>query len=80
MIRIVETKRYLTYIFKMKDLGEVDIILGIKVKKHNSGYALNQSYYIEKMLDKFKHLNINEAKTPFDSNMKLNDYCDKVVA
>jgi len=36
MIRIVETKRYLTFIFKMKDLGEVDIILG-------SGYALNQS-------------------------------------
>jgi len=33
MIGIVETKRYLTSIFKMKDLGEVDIILGIKVKK-----------------------------------------------
>jgi hypothetical protein len=33
MIGIVETKRYLTSIFKMKDLGEVDTILGIKVKK-----------------------------------------------
>jgi hypothetical protein len=33
MIGIVETKKYLTYIFKMKDLGEVDTILGIKVKK-----------------------------------------------
>jgi hypothetical protein len=27
----------------MKDLGEVDTILGIKVKKHISGYAFNQS-------------------------------------
>jgi len=41
MIGIIETKRYLTFIFKMKDLGEVDTILGIKVKKHSSGYALN---------------------------------------
>jgi hypothetical protein len=41
MIGIVETKRYLTSIFKMKDLGEVDTILGIKVKKYGSGYALN---------------------------------------
>jgi len=80
IIGIVETKRYLTSIFKMKDLGEVDTILRIKVKKHSSGYTLNQSYYIEKMLDKFKHLNIKEANTPFDFSMKLNDYCDKVIA
>jgi hypothetical protein len=80
MIGIVETKRYLTSIFKMKDLDEVDTILGIKVKKHSSGYALNQSHYIEKMLDKFKYLNIKEANTPFDSSMKLNYYCDKTVA
>jgi hypothetical protein len=80
MIGIVETKRYLTSIFKMKDLGEVDTILVFKVKKHSSGYALNQSYYIEKMLDKFKHLNIKKANTPFNSSMKLNNYCDKAVA
>jgi protein associated with RNAse G/E len=33
MIGIVEIKRYLTSIFKMKDLSEVDTILCIKVKK-----------------------------------------------
>jgi hypothetical protein len=42
----------------MKDLSELYIILGIKVKKHNSSYAFDQSHYINKMLDKFKHLNI----------------------
>jgi len=61
---MIETEKYLTSIFKMKDLNEVDTILGIKVKKHSSGYALNQSHYIEKMLDKFKHLNIKKANTP----------------
>jgi len=57
----------------MKDLGEVDIILGFKVKKYSSCYAFNQSYYIKKMIDKFKYLNIKEANTLFDSSMKLND-------
>jgi hypothetical protein len=80
MIEIVEIKRYLTSIFKMKDLSEVNTILDIKVKKHSSRYALNQLYYIEKMFDKFKHLNIKEANTLFDSSMKLNDYFDKTVA
>ena len=80
IIGIIETKRYLTFIFKMKDLGEVDIILDIKVKKHSSGYTLNQSHYIEKILNKFKHLNIKKANTSFDFSMKLNDYCDKAVA
>ena len=32
---VCETKKYLTSMFKMKDLNEVDTILGIKVKKHS---------------------------------------------
>ena len=35
LLGINDTKRYLTSQFKMKDLGEVDTILGIKVKKHS---------------------------------------------
>ncbi|KAK3043089.1 hypothetical protein RJ639_001204 [Escallonia herrerae] len=38
---IFETKEYLNSRFKMKDLNEVDIVLGIKVKKHSGGYALS---------------------------------------
>lgn len=54
---ILETKKFLTSIFKMKDLGLVDTILGIKVRRNNGGYELSQTHYIEKMLDKFKHQN-----------------------
>ncbi|KAK3043124.1 hypothetical protein RJ639_000013 [Escallonia herrerae] len=50
---IFETKEYLNSRFKMKDLNEIDTVLGIKVKKHSGGYALSQSHYIEKMLLKF---------------------------
>lgn len=66
-----ETKKYLTSKFKMKDLKEVDTILGIKVKKFSRGYALCQSHYIEKMLLKFQHLRIKEVSTPYDSAFKL---------
>jgi hypothetical protein len=34
-----DAKKYLTLKFKMKDLNEVDKILGIKVKKHNMGFC-----------------------------------------
>ena len=32
---------------------------------------LNQSHYIEKVLNKFSHLNIKEVNTPFDPSIKL---------
>ena len=47
---VYETKKYLSSMFQMKDLNEVDTILGIKIKGHNKGFALCQSHYIEKVL------------------------------
>ena len=55
---INETKKYLTSQFKMKDLGEVDTILGIKVKQFDGNFALSQEHYIDKILSKFNHLGI----------------------
>ena len=77
---ITETKRFLSSIFKMKDLGEVDTILGIKVKKNSGGYALSQAHYIEKVINKFSHLKIKEANTPFDSSLKLEKNDGRAVA
>lgn len=66
MVGINETKKFLTSCFQMKDLNEVDTILGIKVTRHSGGFALNQCHYIDKILNKFDHLNIKEANTPYD--------------
>lgn len=77
---IVETKIYPTANFKMKDLQEVDTILGIKVKKHSDGYALRQSHYIDKVLPKYFHLGIKEANTPYDSSSKLAENFGRVIA
>ncbi|GJX13084.1 ribonuclease H-like domain-containing protein [Tanacetum coccineum] len=36
--------------FSMKDMGEADVILGIKIKRENKGIVITQSHYIEKIL------------------------------
>ena len=60
------TKRMLSSKFDMKDLGVVDLILGIRILKTPQGLTLSQSHYIERVLDKFKYLNFNVVKTPID--------------
>lgn len=74
-----DTKKYLSSRFKMKDLNEVDTILGIKVKKHSGGFALCQSHYVEKILNKFNHLNIKEANTPYDVACKLSENSNRAI-
>src|SRR3954469_2126102 len=73
MIGVNETKEYLFSVFKMKDLGEEDTILGIKVRKHSESYVLSQSHYIEKILTKFNHLEIKEINSLFDNGIKLKE-------
>ena len=80
LVGILETKNYLSLNFKMKYLGEVDTILGIKVKRSESQIFLSQSHYIEKILNKFQHLNIKEFNTPFDSCVKLEKSSGRAVA
>jgi hypothetical protein len=80
MLGVCETKKYLASMFKMKDFNEADTILGTKVKRHSEGYALCQNYYIEKVLLRYKHLNVKKVNTPFDSNYKLVENTGRAIA
>ena len=75
-----DTKAYFSSTFQMKDLSEIDKILGVKVKRHSRGFALCQSHYIEKTLTKFNHLHIKEANTLYDVSIHLNENPGKAVA
>ena len=57
--------------FDMKDMWVADIILGIKITKTSFGYALSQSYYIEKILGKFIKDDMNVARIPVDISLYL---------
>ncbi|XP_071710976.1 secreted RxLR effector protein 161-like [Rutidosis leptorrhynchoides] len=55
----------------MKDLGEANVILGIKITRSEKGISLDQSHYIEKILKKYNYFNCKPACTPFDLSVKL---------
>ena len=50
---INDVKSMMSAIFDMKDLGEVNVILGIKITITENGIFLDQSHYIEKILKKY---------------------------
>ncbi|KAL6326217.1 hypothetical protein AAG906_001612 [Vitis piasezkii] len=45
---VCDTKKFLGSKFDMKDLGEVEVILGIKITRTANGLKLSQKYYVEK--------------------------------
>ncbi|GJY66167.1 zinc finger, CCHC-type containing protein [Tanacetum coccineum] len=51
--QVDKTKKFLSSRFSMKDMGEADVVLGIKIKRENKGIVITQSHYIEKILKKF---------------------------
>ncbi|GJZ48171.1 zinc finger, CCHC-type containing protein, partial [Tanacetum coccineum] len=57
--------------FSMKDMGEVDVILGIKIKHENKGIVITQSHYIEKIIKKFNRKDCSLVSTPMDPVEKL---------
>jgi hypothetical protein len=49
-----KTKHLMSNNFEMKDLGEADVILNIKIlREGDGGITLVQSHYVEKVLSRF---------------------------
>ena len=70
-LQVDETKSLLPSKFAMKDLGEAEVILGIKIKRVNKGIALTQSHYVEKILKKFNYSDCSPIRSPMDPSVKL---------
>ena len=47
LVRVQEIKEFLSNSFQMKDIGEVDVILGIKIIRDGNRIKLSQAHYIE---------------------------------
>nr|GEU87005.1 zinc finger, CCHC-type [Tanacetum cinerariifolium] len=60
-------KEFLSSRFSMKDIGEADIILGIRIKHESNGIAISQSHYIEKVLKKFNYSDCTPVSTLMDT-------------
>ena len=55
----------------MKDLGETNVMLSIKILRDNDCIILSQSHYGEKILKKFEHFDMSPMSTPYDSKVRL---------
>nr|KAJ0212594.1 hypothetical protein LSAT_V11C400219000 [Lactuca sativa] len=66
-----KTKKSLSSSFDMKDMGEAEVILGIRIRKGNNEISISQSHYIEKILKKFNFENCSPVSTPIDPSLKL---------
>nr|KAJ0187373.1 hypothetical protein LSAT_V11C900477740 [Lactuca sativa] len=66
-----KTKKFLSSTFDMKDMGEDEVILGIRIRKGNNGISISQSHYIEKILKKFNFENCSPVSTAIDPSLKL---------
>nr|GEV92491.1 tetratricopeptide-like helical domain-containing protein [Tanacetum cinerariifolium] len=51
--QVDKTKKFLSSRFSMKDMGELDVILDIKINRENKGIVITLSHHIEKILKKF---------------------------
>ncbi|GJV39307.1 zinc finger, CCHC-type containing protein, partial [Tanacetum coccineum] len=65
------TKEFLSSRFSMKDKGEADVILGIRIKHESNGITISQSHYIEKVLKKFNYFYCTPVSTSMDTSEKL---------
>ncbi|GJX04760.1 zinc finger, CCHC-type containing protein [Tanacetum coccineum] len=70
-VQVDLTKEFLSSRFSMKDMGEADVILGIRIKHESNGIAISQSHYIEKVLRKFSYSDCTPVSTPLDTCEKL---------
>ncbi|RVW80588.1 Retrovirus-related Pol polyprotein from transposon TNT 1-94 [Vitis vinifera] len=68
---VCETKKFLGSKFNMKDLEEIEVILGIKITRTPNGLKLSQEHYVEKILRKFEHFDCKPVSTPYDPSSQL---------
>nr|GEU62410.1 zinc finger, CCHC-type [Tanacetum cinerariifolium] len=66
-----KTKKFLSSKLSMKDMGEVDVILDIKIKRENIGIVITQSHYIEKILKKFNREDCSPVSIPWAQRRSL---------
>nr|GEW77727.1 zinc finger, CCHC-type [Tanacetum cinerariifolium] len=77
--QVDKTKKFLSSKFSMKDMGEAEFILGIKIKRKDKGIVITQSHYIDKILKKFNREDCSLVSSPMDPVRKLKPNTGKHV-
>jgi hypothetical protein len=68
---INKVKTFLCQSCDMKDMGEADVILNIKLIKEENGITLTQSHYVKNVLSHFGYKDSKPSPTPYDLSLVL---------
>jgi hypothetical protein len=68
---INEVKTFFCQSFDIKDMGEADDILNIKLIKRENVITLTQSHYVKKVLSRFGYKDSKHFPTPYDLSLIL---------
>ena len=73
---LLETKKFLSSKFDMKDLGEASFVLGIEIHRDRSKgvLGLSQKAYIEKVLKKFSMHKYSPSPAPIVKGDRYGDF------
>ena len=74
LLQVKKVKDYLSSFFKMKDMEETKVVLGIKNIRSNDWIIWSQSHYVEKIFKRFDMLEYCPVSTPMDESVKLLPY------
>jgi len=80
MSSIVATKKWLSSQFEIKDMGEANYVLGVKIVRDRSRkfLSLSQQTYIKKVLERFRMQDSKPIDTPVEKGCALSlDQCPK---
>ena len=61
-------KKFLASQFDMKYMGEVKVILGVKIITMGDSIMLSQEHYVEKLLKRFENSDAKPVSTLYDAN------------
>ncbi|GJS91311.1 zinc finger, CCHC-type containing protein, partial [Tanacetum coccineum] len=70
-VQVDLTKKFLSSKFSIKDMGETDVILGIRIKHESNEIAISQSHYIKKVLKKFNYFDCTLVGSLIDTSKNL---------
>lgn len=72
--KLNDVKAYLMKTFSMVDMKEINMFLGIRVRRDKDKLTLDQSNYIDKVLKKFNMEECNSrARTPLTDNLNIEE-------
>ncbi|XP_062075204.1 uncharacterized mitochondrial protein AtMg00810-like [Humulus lupulus] len=64
---------YLSFCFRLKDLGELKFFIGLEISRNAKGLFQSQRGYAIQILDETGNIDQSTASTPMEANLKVSN-------